>query len=185
MASFNMASLNMKQIGEFFKSKKTVLLKGVAVGTVGAVAMVAKNAINARNGGRSSVFSFPVLNDVGNAILSKDAHIASLCNRLQPYSIFDSYAHDSIVVQFAQLVYLNTETAQKNTKLKISTPREASIVTSRITEAIRMLRARFAFKMQNSPKAMADFDDIASGMQQVCIDTTFNINMNFAFYQNK
>ena len=177
--------INLPQIQQFLKTKKTVLLKGVAVGTVGAVALVAKNALSKTITGGSAAFYFPVLNELGNAIISKDAHVANLCNRLQPYSIFDSFSHDSIVVQFAQLVYLNTETAQKNSKLKISTPREASIVTSRITEAIRMLRARFAVKMQNSSKAMADFDDIAGGMQQVCTDMTFNINMNFAFYQNK
>ena len=174
----------MKPVLEILKSRQTVLIKGAVAGAAGAAALVAKRAFLKTNPLGPAIV-FVMLNDTGNAVMSTNPHVASLCNRLAPYRIFDRVSHDNIILYFAELVSLNAETTQKNVSLKISTPRKASIATSKITEAIRMLRATFAARMQNSSKAMADFDDIAGGMQQACTDMTFNINMNFRFYQNK
>jgi hypothetical protein len=160
----------------------TRAVKGAAVGAgIGLFLWIGKQVLPAR----TTVSPFDQLTDEANLALSYDADVRTLCERLKQYQRLDEESFAKVLVNWAQLINLSVQLQRREVKPAMALPRVAAHFISQIVEAIRRIRAILGIKFKQNTTIMAEFDDIAAGMQRRCNEYQHNVTKSIEYAQVK
>ena len=152
-------------VGMVLQQKKAL----IGIGVVGAGLLAGGQLIR-----RIPKEDLPELDNNQNTILKSNAEFYGLMARLRRYGLLEPAYWATILDRVITIVTLDA-----STKPKLSIPRDVAHAIDGVILNVRRLRELVKHKFGSTEGVLKDFDDVASGLQDACRNTQFNVTLKF------